>query len=99
MSGFSKLCFAQAVGAMQHCPTFSLPVRSEPSHLRRCRILKGMRQADLAERAGCSRDTIARLEAGKNQPQLRTALAIAAALGAPVEAIFPGSAPPGGAGR
>jgi DNA-binding XRE family transcriptional regulator len=48
-----------------------------------------LRQADLAELAGCSRDTISRLEAGRNQPQLATARAIAAALNIPLEAAFP----------
>jgi len=48
-----------------------------------------MRQADLGELAGCSRDTISRLEGGRNRPQLETARRIAAALGGlPVEALF-----------
>jgi DNA-binding XRE family transcriptional regulator len=48
-----------------------------------------MRQTDLAELAGCSRDTISRLETGKNQPQLRTALAIAASLNTDLAVLFP----------
>jgi DNA-binding XRE family transcriptional regulator len=48
-----------------------------------------MRQADLAELAGCSRDTISRLEGERNKPQLATALAIADALGLDVRAVFP----------
>jgi transcriptional regulator with XRE-family HTH domain len=59
-----------------------------PSPLRAYRAGQGFSQAELAEVAGLSRETISRLEPGAT-PQLATAHAIAAALGAPLTAIFP----------
>ena len=59
-----------------------------PSPLRAHRAGLGLSQAELAEVAGLSRETISRLEQGAT-PQLATAHAIATALGAPLTAIFP----------
>ena len=50
------------------------------SHLRTLRLVAGLRQSDLAERAHCSRETIRLLEAGQQRPQLGTAKQIAEAL-------------------
>jgi putative transcriptional regulator len=52
------------------------------------RFVAGMTQADLAERAGISRDTISRLERGEH-PRLVTARALAHALGVHVGDLFP----------
>jgi DNA-binding XRE family transcriptional regulator len=59
-----------------------------PSPLRAHRAGLGFTQAELADVAGLSRETISRLEQGAT-PQLTTAHAIATALGAPLTAIFP----------
>ncbi len=59
------------------------------SHLRRIRLTAGLRQRDVSELAGVTRETVALLEAGGRRPSLKTARAIAAALGVPVEAAFP----------
>ena len=60
-----------------------------PGTLRMLRILAGLRQADLARKAGCCTNTIARLERGEHRPQLATAQKIAAALNASTEVVFP----------
>jgi putative transcriptional regulator len=59
-----------------------------PSPLRARRAGLGFSQAELAELAGLSRETISRLEQGAT-PHLATAHAIATALGAPVTVLFP----------
>jgi DNA-binding XRE family transcriptional regulator len=59
-----------------------------PSPLRAYRAGHGFSQAQLAQVAGLSRETISRLEQGAT-PQLATAHAIATALGAPISLIFP----------
>jgi putative transcriptional regulator len=59
-----------------------------PSPLRAYRAGHGFSQAELAEAAGLSRETISRLEQGATL-QLATAYAIASALGAPISVIFP----------
>lgn len=50
----------------------------------------GLTQPDLAERVGVGRQSIARIEAGRQTPSVTLALAIAGALGEPVEALFGG---------
>jgi DNA-binding XRE family transcriptional regulator len=50
----------------------------------------GLRQEDVAARAGKSREQIVRLEAGRSAPSLGTARALAEALNCSVEEIFPG---------
>ena len=59
-----------------------------PSALRAYRAGRGFSQAELADAAGLSRETISRLEQGAT-PQLATAHAIASVLDAPLTAIFP----------
>jgi putative transcriptional regulator len=54
------------------------------------RFVAGLTQADLAERAGISRDTISRLERGEH-PRLVTARALSRALGVAVTDLFPES--------
>jgi transcriptional regulator with XRE-family HTH domain len=53
-----------------------------------CRLFRGFTQADLADRAKVSRETISRLERG-GRPQLRNAQAIAAALDFDLDLVFP----------
>jgi DNA-binding XRE family transcriptional regulator len=48
----------------------------------------GLSQSQLADRADVSRETVSRIERGE-LPRLRTARAIADALSAGIEAIFP----------
>jgi putative transcriptional regulator len=52
------------------------------------RFVAGLSQADLAERAGISRDTICRLERGEH-PRIVTARALARVLGSTVAELFP----------
>jgi putative transcriptional regulator len=47
-----------------------------------------MTQQELAERAGCSRQTIVLLEQGRYVPSLSLALKIARIFGADVESVF-----------
>ena len=59
------------------------------SHIRRLRFENGeMTQQDLADRAGCTRQTIVALEQGKYVPSLSLAFRIAKAFGAPLEEVF-----------
>jgi transcriptional regulator with XRE-family HTH domain len=53
------------------------------------RLRKGLVQRELAERAGITRETLARVEIGR-EPTLSTALALARALGTTVEKLFGG---------
>jgi putative transcriptional regulator len=65
---------------------------SEPSihnRIRRLRFDQGeMTQQQLAERAGCTRQTIIALEADRYSPSLSLAFHIARALGVGVEDVF-----------
>jgi transcriptional regulator with XRE-family HTH domain len=54
------------------------------------RIASRLRQRDLAERAGVSRETVIRVERSAGQPHRATAQAIALALGVDPSALFPG---------
>lgn len=57
----------------------------------RLRVLRAERewsQADLAERAGVSRQTINAIETGKYEPSLPLAFRLARIFGHPIEAIF-----------
>ncbi|WP_428387303.1 helix-turn-helix transcriptional regulator [Mucisphaera sp.] len=47
-----------------------------------------MTQQDLADRAGCTRQTIAAIEKAKYAPSLELAILIAHALGQPLAAVF-----------
>jgi DNA-binding XRE family transcriptional regulator len=48
----------------------------------------GITQADLAERCGCRRETIVKLEAGKYNPSLKLAMDVARELKASVYDLF-----------
>lgn len=64
------------------------------SALRRSRRESGLTQAELAERAGVSRQLVAAVEAGRHVPGVDAALRLAAALGSSVEELFTSGAPP-----
>jgi putative transcriptional regulator len=50
----------------------------------------GLSQQALAERIGAGRQSIIRIETGRQVPSVEIALAIAAAVGEPVETLFGG---------
>lgn len=57
----------------------------------RLKVLRAERdwsQADLAERAGVSRQTINAIETGKYDPSLHLAFALARVFGQPIDAMF-----------
>jgi transcriptional regulator with XRE-family HTH domain len=56
--------------------------------LKVARIASGLKQEELAELAGVTRQTIGALEGGSS-PRLRTAQALAEALGVPIAELFP----------
>lgn len=57
--------------------------------IRTLRFLAGeMTQADLGERVGVTRQTIAAIEQGKYSPSLETAFRIAQVFGKPLEEVF-----------
>lgn len=59
------------------------------NHIRRLRFESGeMTQADLAERAGVTRQTIIAIEQGRYSPSLEVAFKIAQAFGVPLERVF-----------
>ena len=59
------------------------------NQIRRLRFEHGeMTQAELAERIGMTRQTIAAIEAGKYSPSLEAAFRIAQVFGVPLEAVF-----------
>ena len=59
------------------------------NRIRRLRFDHGeMTQEELAERAGCTRQTIIAVEAGKYVPSLSLAFQIAKAFGVTVEDVF-----------
>ena len=66
-----------------------LPHRNPPGPLRLRRLTLGLTQADVAARAGISRDQVVRLEAGLSSPTWRTAVALAAALDRSPLELFP----------
>src|SRR5262245_62784274 len=61
--------------------------------LRGVRETNGLTQAELAERAGVSRQLVSAVEAGRNTPSVEGALRIARALGTSVEELFGDPAP------
>ena len=68
------------------------PVRALARRVRSLRIAAFLTQDGLARRAGLSRDTVARLEAGRislGRPRMSTLTALAAALGVPPEQLLP----------
>lgn len=57
--------------------------------IRTLRFLNGeMTQAELGERVGVTRQTIAAIEQGKYSPSLETAFRIAQVFGKPLEEVF-----------
>ncbi len=64
------------------------PASRSPSPLSSARLFLGFTQAELAEMAGVTRETVSRLERG-DYPSRRTADRIAAALSVGVETLFP----------
>jgi DNA-binding XRE family transcriptional regulator len=62
------------------------------SSLREARRAAGLSQAALAAMAGLSRQAVGAIEADRHRPSVDAALALAAAVGRPVEALF--AAPP-----
>jgi excisionase family DNA binding protein len=65
--------------------------RREPKRagwrLRRLREAAGLTQLELAARSGLTHETVSRLERGRRQPQARTLVALAQALGVPPSAF------------
>ena len=64
--------------------------------VKRRRLESGLTQAELAERAGVSRQLVAAVEAGRHAPAVDAALGLARALGTSVEELFtePGGSVP-----
>ncbi len=57
--------------------------------IRTLRFMAGeMTQADLADRIGMTRQTVAAIEAGKYSPSLETAFRIAAVFDKPLDEVF-----------
>src|ERR1700730_8677722 len=56
--------------------------------LRRARLKSGLKQGELAERAGISRQTLSVLESGRGQPSTAVALQLARVLGCRLEELF-----------
>lgn len=66
-----------------------MPRRGFVNHIRTLRFeCGGMTQQELAERVGCTRQTIIALEAGRYSPSLALAFEIADVFGASVEEVF-----------
>jgi molybdate-binding protein/DNA-binding XRE family transcriptional regulator len=62
--------------------------------IRRARIKRGLGQAELAQRAGISRQALSAIESGTYQPGVSVALALARELGESVETLFGASEAP-----
>lgn len=58
------------------------------NHVKERRMLLGLTQGQLAERAGVSRQTIISIEGGRYDPSLTLALKLATLLGERVEGLF-----------
>jgi len=66
-----------------------MPKAEIANHIRRLRFEHGeMTQQDLAERVGCSRQTVVLLEQARYVPSLALAMRIAGVFGEPVEGVF-----------
>jgi putative transcriptional regulator len=64
----------------------SVPIENQ---MRRLRFDHGeMTQAELAEKIGMTRQTVAAIEAGKYSPSLEAAFRIAEVFGVPLEQVF-----------
>jgi len=66
----------------------SLQASHPDSALRVARKRRGWTQAELAHHAGCHKITVCKLESGKTQPGLHTAIKLAEALGVRVESLW-----------
>lgn len=75
----------------KHCEP--LRRKSQITPLAVYRHSRGMTQAEFADAVGLSRPGLSNLERGLYSPRLSTAIAIAAALECPVEAVFPPKKP------
>jgi putative transcriptional regulator len=62
-----------------------LPVHN---HVRRLREQRGLTQAELARRSGCTRQTIVMLEQERYVPSLALAFTVARTLGVPITEAF-----------
>lgn len=58
------------------------------NHVRRLREDAGMTQTELAQRCGCTRQTIIMLEQERYVPSLSLAFEIAGSLGVPLDRVF-----------
>ncbi|PKL23928.1 MAG: transcriptional regulator [Spirochaetae bacterium HGW-Spirochaetae-3] len=58
------------------------------NHVKDRRLVLGLTQEQLAERAGVSRQTIISIEGGRYDPSLSLAMKLAALLGERVEGLF-----------
>ncbi|WP_374127511.1 MULTISPECIES: helix-turn-helix transcriptional regulator [unclassified Sphingomonas] len=59
------------------------------NNIRTLRFMAGeMTQAELAEKIGMTRQTVAAIEAGKYSPSLEAAFKIAAVFGKPLDEVF-----------
>jgi putative transcriptional regulator len=66
-----------------------MPKAEISNRIRRLRFDNGeMTQEELANRVGCTRQTIIAVEAGKYVPSLSLAFSIARVFGVPVEDVF-----------
>ena len=74
---------------MKSQATGCLIERSEPNPLRVLRAVRGMSQAEAAERAGITREWFNRLETGHGRPRPATARAIAAVFAVDYALLFP----------
>ena len=63
-------------------------VEALESHVRSKRIAAGLNQAELAQRAGLTRQAVSAIEAGHYVPNTAVALRLSRALGCPVEDLF-----------
>jgi len=66
------------------------PPRHVGDNIRRHRLLKGMSQRELAQKAGVSHTAVARAERGVHHPHPSTMRKLAMALEVSVEALFHG---------
>lgn len=76
-----------------------MPPTPSVSHLRASRERRGLSQRALAEAAGISRQSLFAIESGGADPSVSVALALAAALELPVEALFGAAPAPAGSVR
>lgn len=60
--------------------------------VRAARVARQWSQERLAREVGVSRETIRQIEAGRTDPRMGTARALADALGLPIDELFPGEA-------